>query len=221
MAPTIDDQPPELPIADLTGQSDCDLPADVVEEIRRAVEEDYTQQMDAHLGAVPRAINWKALSPLDMEQELLDLNAWVDWLRHEYGLPAQIIPPLWHRHSELLWELSALKQSWLMCYDPQAKGNAPIEWHQIFHATRERLRDWVAISGSKLDRDRPTRHTPWPGGEPENWTPPANEEHPITNRTEDFLDFIDKQVRARQRQEDALIVSILNDEESARHFGNV
>lgn len=55
-----------------------------------------------------RTINWNLLSTQDLEAELLELNRWVDWLRHTYGLPAAVIPPYWHRHPEMVWELSAL-----------------------------------------------------------------------------------------------------------------
>ena len=58
----------------------------------------------------PHPINWNLLTAHDLEQELLVLNRWVNWLRTEYGLPASEIPPMWHRHSELLWELSALAE---------------------------------------------------------------------------------------------------------------
>lgn len=164
----------------------------------------------ATLAAVPRPINWRTLPPDDVEHELLELNAWVDWLRHEYGLPAQIIPPMWHRHPELLWELSALRQHWLFCFDPQAKGNQAIAWHHDFAIARERLRDWVTISGTRLDRDRPTRVTPWPGGEAEGWREPDTTERPVSDRTKDFLGFIEEQVIARQAEQDSVIREIAN-----------
>ncbi|OJV75930.1 MAG: hypothetical protein BGO37_06740 [Cellulomonas sp. 73-92] len=152
------------------------LPEETGEQLRRIVRAQYEQHISQVLGEVPRPVNWRTLPPEDLEQELLDLNAWVDWLRHEYGLPAQVIPPLWHRHRELVWELSALRQHWLFCYDPQAKGNQALAWHHDFALARDRLRDWVAISGTRLDRDRPTRITPWPGGEAANWTDPDTTE---------------------------------------------
>lgn len=51
----------------------------------------------------PHPINWNLLTSQDLEEELLELNRWVNWLRTEYGLPAAVIPPVWHRHPELLW----------------------------------------------------------------------------------------------------------------------
>lgn len=187
-----------------------------VAEVQRVVAEQYAQQISDVLGEVPRPINWRTLPPDDLEHKLLELNAWVDWLRHEYGLPTQIIPPMWHRHPELLWELSALRQHWLFCYDPQAKGNQALAWHHDFSVARERLRDWTTIAGTRLDRDRPTRITPWPGGEAEDWTPQDTSEQPIIARTEDFLAFVEAQVLARQREHDATIREIATTQWSDR-----
>ena len=61
--------------------------------------------------------------------------------------------------SELVWEPSALHLHWLAAYDPEQNGSAPLGWHRDFSDARLRLRDWVAASGTRLDRDRPTRQT--------------------------------------------------------------
>lgn len=150
------------------------------------------------LAEPPHPVNWNLLSAHDLEQEWLALNEWVTWLRRTYGLSAAVIPPYWHRHSELLWELSALHLHWLCAYDPEQNGSAPIGWHRDFADTRNRLREWVAASGTRLDRDRPTRQTIWPGEEP---TDPTAEEI-ITDRDEDFVQFVFDQVEERQRAED-------------------
>lgn len=151
-----------------------------------------------HLVEPPHPVNWNLLSAHDLEQEWLALNRWVDWLRTTYGLPASVIPPYWHRHRELLWELSALHLHWLCAYDPEQNGSAPLGWHRDFADARHRLRDWVAASGTRLDRDRPTRQTIWPG---EDHADPAEEEV-ITDRDEDFVQFVVDQVDARHRAED-------------------
>ncbi|WP_426168159.1 hypothetical protein [Microbacterium sp. DWRC1-3] len=117
---------------------------------------------------------------------------------------------MWHRHPELIWELSALRQHWLFCFDPQAKGNQALAWHHDFSVARERLRDWVTISGTRLDRDRPTRITVWPGGEAEDWTEPDTTERPVAKRTDDFLAFVEEQVKARIAEQDATIREIVN-----------
>ncbi len=135
----------------------------------------------------------------DAEAAWLELNQWVNWLRATYGLPASVIPPMWHRHPELHWELSALHTHWLSAFDPQQNGSAPIGWHRDFADARQRLRDWVAACGTRLDRDRPTRQTVWPGEDPAQ----PIEESPITDRDEDFVAFVIADVeRRRQIEED-------------------
>lgn len=145
-----------------------------------------------------RPINWNLLSPEEAQVAWLGLNVWVNWLRNAYGLPPTVIPPLWHRHDELVWELSALHTHWLACYDADASPSAPIAWHRDFADTRSRLREWVSTCGTRLDRDRPTRTTTWPGEEPAE----TSEERPITHRDEDFAAFVADDIldRARARQ---------------------
>lgn len=160
---------------------------------------------DGNLAAEPpHPVNWNLLTSHDLEQELLELNRWVDWLRLEYGLPASVIPPLWHRHPELLWELSALHLHWLCAYDANQDGSAPLGWHRDFADARQRLRDWVAASGTRLDRDRPTRLTIWPG---EDHTVEIVEQV-ITDRDADFVQFVVDQVQVREAAEDAFYASI-------------
>ena len=215
---------PDVPDADQPPSGDTDgdgldlsgLPEQVAAKAKRFAQQAYTQDLAAQLGQIPRPINWRTLPPDDLEHELLELNSWVNWLRHEYGLPTQVIPPMWHRHPELLWELSALRQHWLGCYDPQAIPNQALAWHHDFAVSRERLRDWVTTSGTRLDRDRPTRVTPWPGGESENWVEPDASERPVTERTKDFVDFVAEQVAARTAEQDAVIRQVI-DAEQERH----
>lgn len=185
-------------------------------EVKALAQRELSRKMQEALGTVPRPIDWDRLSPEDLEHELLELNRWVDWLRHRYGLPAQIIPPMWHRHPEMLEELSALRQDRLFCYDRQAKGNMGAIWHQNFAIARERLRDWVMIAGSRLDRDRPTRITEWPGGEAEDWTAPGTNERPVIERTKDFLTFVEEEVKKRASSQHQLIDRMIQDENATR-----
>lgn len=154
----------------------------------------------------PRPVNWNLLLSHDLEQEWLALNRWVEWLRRTYALPASVIPPYWHRHPELQWELSALHLHWLAAYDPEQNASAAIGWHRDFALARQRLRDWVAASGTRLDRDRPSRQTSWPGEPPA----PAIEDTPIINRRRDFVEFVIQQVARRKAAEDAFFAR-LND----------
>ncbi len=143
-------------------------------------------------------INWNLLTSDEAEVEWLDLNAWVNWLRATYGLPPTVIPPFWHRHDELVWELSALHQHWLNAYDPDGSPSAPLGWHRDFADARNRLREWVSTSGTRLDRDRPTRQATWPGEAAPQ--PPA--ESVIGDRDADFVQFVINDVAARRRIQD-------------------
>ncbi|GAA1614978.1 MULTISPECIES: hypothetical protein [Leucobacter] len=149
----------------------------------------------------PRPINWNLLSSGDAEAEWLALNQWVDQIRRTYGLPASVIPPFWYRHPELVWELSALHLHWIASYDPEQDASGPIAWHTDFALARERLREWVATCGTRLDRDRPTRQTTWPGETPQ----PPIEDEVIANRMEDFIAFVAADVQVRQGIEDEFI----------------
>ncbi|MFD4323570.1 hypothetical protein ACFWQC_02980 [Nocardioides sp. NPDC058538] len=149
-------------------------------------------------GEIIRPVNWNLLTAEEAEGEWLDLNAWVDWLRATYGLAVAVIPPLWHRHDELIWELSALHTAWLNAYDPEAPPAAPLAWHREFAEARIRLREWVATCGTKLDRDRPTRRAAWPGDGP----PASPVEQPIEHRDADFNAFVVDDLAARRQLED-------------------
>ena len=130
--------------------------------------------------------------------EWLELNAFVNWLRHEFGLSVNIVPPFWHRHPELVWPLSALRQHYLNAYDKKQHGSAPFGWWRDFWDFQQRLRDAVTACGTKLNTDRPTRQAAWPG-EDEHPTPV---ETVIPNRDADFTQFVKEDVARRQAIED-------------------
>jgi hypothetical protein len=154
-------------------------------------------------------VNWNLLTAEEAEAEWLELNTWVHWLRRTYGLPASVIPPFWHRHPELVWELSALHLHWLCAYDPEQNGSAPFAWHGDFGEARQRLRDWVATSGTRLDRDRPTRHTAWPGEHPAE----PVDDIILADRGQDFVDFIYHDVQRRRTDEEAFYQQLAIDDE--------
>jgi hypothetical protein len=162
--------------------------------------DDEPYEPDTHpapRAVVPSAINWNLLDADEARAEWRDLDAWVRWLKTTFGLPPTIVPPNWHRHDELIWELSALHTHFLACYDETASPSAPISWMRDFAEARHRLRDWVAQCGTRLDRDRPTRQTTWPG-EPEA-TPGAEVE--IRDRAADFDEFVRADLLRRARIE--------------------
>ncbi len=152
----------------------------------------------------PHPVNWNLLTADEAEEEWLALNKWVNWLRRTYGLGASVLPPFWHRHPELVWELSALHLHWLCAYDREQNGSAPLGWHRDFADARQRLRDWVAACGTRLDRDRPTRQTAWPGEAP---TEPV-EDIIITDRDADFVQFMLADVQARRQAEDEFYANL-------------
>ena len=145
-----------------------------------------------------RPINWNLLTADEALVEWTDLDAWVDWLRLSYGLPPTVVPPYWHRHDELIWELSALHTHWLNAYNSEGTPSGPIGWHRDFAECRNRLREWVSLSGTRIDRDRPTRQTTWPG----ETLREAGAEVEITDRWADFRLFVQEDVAARRAIEE-------------------
>lgn len=156
-----------------------------------------------------RPLNWNLLDSDEAEIEWLELNSWVSWLRLSYGLTPAVLPPFWHRHPELVWELSALHRHWLGAYDPEQHTSGPITWHRDFFEARIRLRDWVQASGTRIDRDRPTRQTAWPGEPPF----PNIAERVIADRDVDFVEFVRADVASRRAEEDAYYDLVVADEE--------
>lgn len=106
--------------------------------------------------------------------------------------PAPVAPPRRAR----LGAVCPTHTHWLACYDPDASPSAPIAWMRDFADARHRLREWVAACGTRLDRDRPTRHTIWPGEPPE----PVATDREITDRAADFTTFVDDDVASRHRK---------------------
>lgn len=187
------------------GTDDADIdfpggPAADEDEFEDDAESDLYERLVAqHLPQEPPGpVNWNLLRSHELEAEWLELNQWVNWLRHTYGLPASVIPPFWYRHSEVQWELSALRSHWLSSYDRAQVATGPLAWHKEFAAARVRLRDWVATCGTRIDTDRPTRQTTWPGESPQ----PPIEDEVIPNREKDFLKFVAAHAAARQAEED-------------------
>lgn len=169
-------------------------------------ERDFLDRSAAYLAApepdwgdAPAApIEWELLTAREADAAWTDLNAWVHWLRHRFALPATVVPPYWHRHPELVEELSALHTHHLACYDPEASPSAPHTWMRDLADTIIRLRDWVAQSGTRTAQDRPSRQTAWPG------EPVANDDEYVVNlsdREADFRQFVADDVDRRRRIE--------------------
>ena len=163
---------------------------------------------NADMPEPPHPVNWNLLTAHELEQEWLALNRWVDWLRRTYGLTVAVVPPFWHHHPEMVWELSALHLHWLGAYDPEQNASAPLGWRRDFAEARERLRYWVTACSTRGDRDRPTRQAAWPGEEPA----PAIQKVKFDDRDEEFADFVIAQVRKRQEAEDEFYANLADDE---------
>jgi hypothetical protein len=140
-------------------------------------------------------VNWNTLDADRAEQEWWQLDAFVYWLRDDFGLTPQELPPLWHRHTELVWELSALRTSWLAAHTEDAHPGSPLMWLRDLGDSRRRLRDWVQRCGTTLTEDRPTRRTTWPGEQSATSPAPVA----VTDRAADFAVFVTDDV-ARRRQ---------------------
>jgi hypothetical protein len=83
-------------------------------------------------------VDWRRLTAAEAEAQWRALDEFVAWLRTTYGLPPTVVPPLWHRHPELVEELSALHTHRLACYEPGSSGSGPLAWHADFADARER-----------------------------------------------------------------------------------
>lgn len=160
-------------------------------------EPDQPTETDFLRDDLPCPINWNLLTADEAEYEWHDLDRWVRWLKTSHGLPPSIVPPFYYLHDELVWELSALHTHWLSCYHQTASPSAPIVWRRDLEDAKHRLRDWVAISGTRLDRDRPTRITSWPGEPPV--VQPGEVE--IKDRDRHFEEFVREDVLRRRRVE--------------------
>lgn len=68
-------------------------------------------------------------------------------------------------------------------------------WHADFDTWQKRMREWVTITGTKLDRDRDTRQTVWPG-EP---AAPELLEDKIDDREADFFAFVEADLERRRQ----------------------
>ena len=163
---------------------------------------------NADLPEPPHPVNWNLLTAHELEQEWLALNRWVDWLRRTYGLTVAVVPPFWHHHPEMVWELSALHLHWLAAYDPEQNASAPLGGHRDFADARGRLLYWVTACGTGGAPDRPTRQAAWPGEDPA----PTIQDFTFTDRDTEFVEFVIAQVRKRQEAEDEFHANLGDDE---------
>jgi hypothetical protein len=140
---------------------------------------------------------WAALSGEEAESEWRALNEWVEDLRQVFCLPAQVVPPFWHRHQLLVEHLSALRCHWLAAFDPAQHASAPFGWIRDLDEWKLRMREAVAALGTRVDQDRPHQAAPWPGEpapDPEDAPPPVD----LADRRADFLAVVAWDVARRR-----------------------
>jgi hypothetical protein len=82
---------------------------------------------------------------------------------------------------------------------PDQHGSTSFGWHRHFADARQRLHDWVARTGTRLERNRPTRQTSSPGELPAD----AVDDIVISDRVEDFVQFVVDDVARRREAERA------------------
>lgn len=168
---------------------------------------DEIENIDEGVPEPPAPIQWDLLTAEEAEFEWYALNEWVHWYRKRFSLPAATVAPFWHRHPEMLEELSALHLHYLGSYHRDQDGSGPLGWLNDSAVTQKRLRELVTIAGTKLDRDRETRPTIWPG------ETPAQEirETSIDDREADFFAFVEVDLEHRRQLQRAL--SAMSEEE--------
>ena len=138
--------------------------------------------------------------------EWRDLDAWVDWLRAHLrpaadGDPAVVASP---RRADL-GTLGAAHRTGSTPTTPTAHPR--LRWRGIATSpsARNRLREWVSLCGTRLDRDRPTRQTAWPGEAPYE---PASRSRSST-ATPTSRAFVAEDVAARRAIEDRARVRLV------------
>ena len=104
---------------------------------------------------------WKGLDHVSAVRQQRTLDEWVRWVTARYMLTPRTVPPCWSHHGGLLEELSALHTGWLAAFAPYASGDAPLDWHTMFCAARQRLQETVNRAGCSKDDHRDDRCATW------------------------------------------------------------
>ena len=104
---------------------------------------------------------WKDLDHVSAASEQRTLTEWVCWLAARYTLTPRTVPPCWSHHGGMVEELSALRTGWLAAFAPYGPGDAPLDWHAMFWAARQRLQETVNRAGCGKDEHRDDRCATW------------------------------------------------------------
>jgi len=145
----------------------------------------------------PRPIHWDSLSAKQADTEWFALNEWVEDIRRAFVIPAQVIPPFWHRHRVLVEHLSALRTHYFLAFDASSDASAPFDWIKDLDDWQDRARELVARLGTRIDCDRAYPLQRWPGApanHPDDEPPPVY----LADRFEDFLGYVSWDLQRRK-----------------------
>ena len=112
-------------------------------------------------GEFPRPVDWTSLSAAERRTELRRLWPWVIELVRTWPVSRDVVPPCWYRHESLIRILSALRDAYLTAFHATQAASAAADWMQVWDATEERLRRWVARAGCKSSEHHPDRIQRW------------------------------------------------------------
>lgn len=110
-------------------------------------------------------IDWMALDVEEQSETLQEvLGVWVPKIVCEFGLPEQVVPRCWFRHSAMIHELLALFQ-----YRQQQQFNtelgppasAGIDFQYQFSLWRQRMRSLTSEAGCTASRHYPQHRPAW------------------------------------------------------------
>ncbi|MCB2177843.1 MAG: hypothetical protein KQH57_18690 [Actinomycetales bacterium] len=99
-------------------------------------------------------ITWAFLTAEQETEQIKELRLWVEWLVWRFALDHRTIPECWAQHGAIVEELSALYTAWQDAYTHSAEAEAPLQWMLQFALARQRLRDWIAVTGCRSGEHR-------------------------------------------------------------------
>ena len=101
------------------------------------------------LSAAGGPLEWRSISAADAPGCWEELRRWVSWFRFEFAYDHRVVPPCWYRHPSLAQVLSALRDQWMVAYDPLSGRDGAAEWHRSLMLLEQRLRDLLPGPGAR------------------------------------------------------------------------
>ncbi len=106
------------------------------------------------LSASGGPLEWRSIRAADASAQWERLRDWVNWFRIEFAFDHRVVPPCWYRHRALVQVLSALRDDWLVAYDPLSNRDGAAAWHRSLMLLEQRLRDFASRTGCTFDMHR-------------------------------------------------------------------